>query len=173
MAILAAILYPPETDIDALLAGVARAIAADGARVGGVVQGHDMGGGKGLSLTDLGGGAIRSISQDLGPLSTSCSLDTSAMADVTGLLERQIDAGLDLLVLSRFGKTEIDGGGFRSLFGQAMLAGTPLLTGVRVEHADAWATFHGGLGVNLPPDEGRALAWAKEAALMMGARQPD
>lgn len=163
MAKIAAILYPPGTDIDALLASLARATAAAGARVGGVVQGHDVGGRKGLSLTDLGGGAIRSISQDLGPLSTSCSLDTSAMADVAGHLERQIDAGLDLLILSRFGKTEIEGGGFRSVFGRALLAGTPLITGVRDEHAAAWATFHGGLGVNLPPDEGQALAWAKSA----------
>ncbi len=163
MAILAAILYPPETDIDALLAGVARAMAASGARVGGVVQAHDMDDRKGLALVDVGGGAIRSISQDLGPLSTSCKLDTSAMADIAGHLERQIDAGLDLLVLSRFGKTEIDGGGFRSLFGQAMLAGTPLLTGVRLEHAAAWAAFHGGLGLDLPPDEASALGWARAA----------
>ena len=136
MAILAAILYPPGTEIDGLLVEVARKIAEAGGRVGGVVQGRGADG-KGLALTDLGSGAIRSISQNLGPLSTSCKLDTSVMADVTGHLERQIDAGLDLMILSRFGSREIEGGGFRSLFGRAMLAGIPLLTGVRVEHAAA------------------------------------
>lgn len=167
MAKIAAILYPPGTDIDALLARVARAVAATGARVGGVVQAHDVAGCNGLALIDLASGAIRSISQNLGPLSTSCKLDTSVMADITGALERQIDAGLDLLVLSRFGSREIEGGGFRSLFGRAMLAETPLITGVRVEHAAAWATFHGGLGIDLPPDESRALAWAKDAVLVV------
>lgn len=172
MANLAAILYPPETDIDGLLAGVGRSIAATGARVGGVVQAANVPGCNGLALIDLGGGPIRSISQNLGPLSTSCKLDTSVLADITGHLERQIDAGLDLLILSRFGSREIEGGGFRSLFGRAMLAGIPLLTGVRVEHAAAWATFHGGLGIDLPPDAAGALAWAKatvaEASLPTG-----
>ncbi len=160
MAILAAILYPPETDIDGLLASIARKVAAAGGKVGGVVQGKAEGG-RGLALTDLASGAVRPISQNLGPLSTSCKLDTSVMADITGDIERQIDAGLDLVILSRFGIRELEGGGFRSLFGRAMLAETPLLAGVRVEHAAAWAAFHGGLGVDLPPDEAQVFAWAE------------
>ncbi|MBS1165733.1 MAG: hypothetical protein H6R00_1758 [Proteobacteria bacterium] len=171
MAKIAAILYPPGTDIDALLAGVARGISSTGAHVGGAVQARDVAGKNGLALIDLASGAVRSISQNLGPLSTSCKLDTSIMADIAGALERQIDAGLDLLVLSRFGIREIEGGGFRSLFGRAMLAETPLLTGVRVEHAEAWAAFHGGLGIDLPPDESQVLAWAKDAVLQ--APQPN
>ena len=90
MAILAAILYPPGTEIDGLLVEVARKIAEAGGRVGGVVQGRGADG-KGLALTDLGSGAVRPISQNLGPLSTSCKLDTSAMAEIAGDLERQID----------------------------------------------------------------------------------
>lgn len=165
MAKIAAIIYPSGTDIDGLLAGVARGLIAAGATVGGVIQGHDLGGCSGLSLTDIRSGAARPISQNLGPLSTSCKLDTSVMADITADLERQIDAGLDFLILSRFGSREIEGDGFRSLFGRAMLASIPLLTGVRDEHAAAWAAFHGGLGVDLPADENHALAWAKGAAL--------
>jgi hypothetical protein len=165
MAKIAAIIYPSGTDIDGLLASVARGVIAAGARVGGVVQTRDVQGCKGMAVVDLGGGRVTSIAQNLGPLSTACKLDTAAMADITADLERQIDAGLDLLILSRFGKTEIEGNGFRSLFGRAMLAETPLLTGVRDEHATAWAAFHGGLGIDLPPDESHALAWAKSAAL--------
>lgn len=161
MTKIAGILYPPGTDIDALLVHVARSLAATGARVGGVVQVRDPD--KGLALLDLASSAIRPITQNLGPLSTSCKLDTSIMADITGGLERQIDAGLDLLILSRFGSREIEGGGFRSLFGRAMLAETPLLAGVRFEHTAAWAAFHGGLGIDLPPDEAQVLAWAKNA----------
>ncbi|SCM71387.1 conserved hypothetical protein [uncultured Pleomorphomonas sp.] len=163
MARLAAILYPPGTDIDALLGSVARSLAAAGARVGGVVQARDAEGCQGMAVVDLRGGRARSIAQNLGPLSTSCKLDTAAMADIAGDLERQIDAGLDLLILSRFGKTEIEGNGFRSLFGRALLSGTPLLTGVRNENADAWAAFHDGLGTDLPPDAAQVLAWARGA----------
>ncbi len=165
MTTVAGILYPPETDIDGLLASVARGVAAAGARVGGVTQKRDATDRKGFALADIASGVVKPISQNLGPLSTACKLDTSIMAEITADLERQIDAGLDLLILSRFGGREIEGSGFRSLFGRAMLAGIPLLTGVRNEHATAWAVFHGGLGVDLPPDESRALAWAKGVAL--------
>lgn len=165
MAKIGAIICPPGTDIDALLSAVARRLSADPVRIGGVVQLRDASGVKGMSVADLATGRVISIAQNLGPLSTACKLDTSAMAEITADLERQIDAGLDLLIISRFGKTEIEGNGFRSLFGRAMLAGIPLLTGVRDEHAAAWASFHGGMGIDLPPDENRALAWAKGAAL--------
>lgn len=161
MAKIGGILYPPGTDIDGLLADVARTLAVTGARIGGVVQVRDPE--KGLALLDLASGTLRAITQNLGPLSTSCKLDTSIMADVTGDLERQIDAGLDLVILSRFGIREIEGGGFRSLFGRALLAETPLLAGVRVEHATAWTAFHGGLGTDLPPDNAAVLAWAEDA----------
>lgn len=166
MTKIAGILYPPETNIDGLFATVARELAARGARVGGVMQLRDPD--KGLSVLDLGRGTVRAITQNLGPLSTSCKLDTSIMADIAGDLERQIDAGLDLLILSRFGIREIEGGGFRSLFGRAMLADTPLLVGVRVEHAAAWAAFHGGLAVDLPPDEAEVLAWAEATPAKAG-----
>lgn len=159
MPSLAAILYPPETDVDALLAGAARAAAAAGARVGGVVQTRDAEGCQGMALVDLDGGGARSIAQNLGPLSISCKLDTSVMADIAADLERQLDAGLDLLVVSRFGKAEIEGGGLRSLFGRAMLAGTPLLTAVRQQNAEAWDAFHGGLGISLPPETAAVAAW--------------
>lgn len=165
MAKIAAIIYPPETDVDALLADIAREVRTTGVRVGGVTQKRDTSDRKGFALVDIASGVIKSISQNLGPLSTSCKLDTSIMAEITADLERQVDAGLDLLILSRFGSREIEGGGFRSLFGRAMLAGIPLLTGVRDEHAAAWASFHGGIGIDLPPDENRALAWAKGAVI--------
>ena len=69
------------------------------------------------------------------------------------------------VIVSRFGIRELEGGGFRSLFGRAMLSGTPLLTAVRFEYAGAWAAFHGGLGVDLPPNETQILAWAKAVVL--------
>ena len=163
MAKIAGILYPPGTDVDALLVDLARAVVATGARVGGAVQLRDPV--QGMALLDLASGTITAISQNLGPLSTSCKLDTSAMADIACGLERQIGAGLDLLILSRFGIREIEGGGFRSLFGQAMLAETALLAGVRMEHAAEWMAFHGGLGIDLPPDKSRVLAWTRTAAM--------
>lgn len=161
---LAAILYPPDSDVDVLLRALAERLAAAGFRVGGVVQsGVDGAGCRDMALVDLSSGKRSSIAQKLGPLSTSCKLDTAVMADVAGRLERQIDAGLDLMILNRFGKVEIDGGGFRSTVERAMLRSVPLLTAVRLQNAEAWAAFHGGLGTTLPATAAALDAWAAGA----------
>lgn len=160
----AAVLYPPESDVDDLLWSLARRLAATGARIGGVVQSAiDGTGRRDMALVELRSGERRSIAQKLGPLSTSCKLDTAVIAEVAARLERQIDAGLDLMILNRFGKVEIDGGGFRSTLERAMLRSVPLLTAVRLQNADAWAAFHGGLGTTLTADAAALDAWAAAA----------
>lgn len=159
---MAAIIYPPAHAIDGLLRTVADRLAAGGWHIGGVIQSRQTDDGcAGMLLEDIRSGTRRSIAQNLGTLSTSCKLDSSAMADIAGALERQIDAGLDLLIINRFGKLEFDGGGLRSAVERAILAGTPVLTSVRDINSEAWAGFHGGLGASLPPDAAAAIAWAE------------
>lgn len=158
----AAIIYPPAHAIDALLRTVADRLAAAGWRVGGVIQSRQTDDGcAGMLLEDIKNGTKRSIAQNLGRLSTSCKLDSSVMADIAGELERQIDDGLDLLIINRFGKLEFDGGGLRSVIERAIIAETPVLTGVRDINSEAWASYHGGLGMSLPPDEAAIIAWAE------------
>lgn len=158
----AAIIYPPAHAIDDLLRTVARRLAASGWRIGGVIQSRQTDDGcAGMLLEDIQSGTRRSIAQNLGTLSTSCKLDSAAMADIAAELERQIDAGLDLLIINRFGKLEFDGGGLRSAIERAIIADTPVLTGVRDINSEAWAGFHGGLGASLPPDAAAAIAWAE------------
>lgn len=160
--LMAAIVYPPSFDIDGLLLSIAKRLAAAGWQVGGVVQSRTaMDGCAGMLLEDIRTGARRSIAQDLGRLSTSCKLDTAAMAEIAGNLERQVDAGLDLLIVNRFGKLEFDGGGLRSVVARAAIAGLPVLTAVRDINDAAWVAFHGGLGRALPPDEDAVCAWAE------------
>jgi nucleoside-triphosphatase THEP1 len=166
----AAIIYPPAHAIDGLLRTLADRLAARGWRIGGVIQTRQADDGcAGMLLEDIKSGTKRSIAQNLGKLSTSCKLDSSVMADIAGDLERQIDAGLDLLVINRFGKLEFDGGGLRSVIERAIIAGTPVLTGVRDINSEAWAGFHGGLGASLPPDAAAAIAWAE--SLLEQSRQ--
>lgn len=160
----AAIIYPPSHAIDDLLRALSHHLAAGGWRVGGVIQIRQTDDGcAGMLLQDIRSGTRRSIAQNLGTLSTSCKLDSAAMADIAGELERQIDAGLDLLIINRFGKLEFDGGGLRSAVERAIITGTPILTSVRDVNREAWDGFHGGLGASLPPDANAATAWAESA----------
>lgn len=164
MLTIAAIIYPTSFDIDRLLLAAAGRIAGRGWRVGGVIQWRQTTDGcAGMLLEDIRTGSRRSIAQNLGPLSASCKLDTAAMADIAGDLECQIDAGLDLLIINRFGKLEFEGGGLRSVVERAVIADLPLLTAVRDVNGAAWAAFHGSLGHTLPPDEDAIGAWAETA----------
>jgi hypothetical protein len=68
------------SQIQALLANFAARVALKGHDVAGVVElaaAKPNGGCRTFSLRDLSTGAIISISQDLGPGSTACNLDTS------------------------------------------------------------------------------------------------
>ena len=166
----AAIIYPQAHAIDGLLRSVTDHLAASGWRIGGVIQSRQNDDGcASMLLEDIKSGKKRSISQNLGTLSISCKLDSSVMADFAGELERQIDAGLDLMIINRFGKLELDGGGLRSVIERAIIAETPVLTGVRDINSEAWSRFHGGLGVSLPPDEAAIIAWAE--SLLAQSRQ--
>jgi hypothetical protein len=70
-----------------------------------------------------------------------------------------IAAGCDLVVLSKFGRLEADGGGLRDAFAAALEAGVPVLTSVSPVYTDKWQAFATPLFTVLPPDADRVDAW--------------
>lgn len=161
---LAAIIATGETPTGALLETVARTLAGEGIVVGGVLQAPQIaieGRAAPIVFVDVESGARTEVSQNLGPLSHACRLDLDAVARVTAALESRIEAGLDLMVINRFGKAEIEGRGLRAAFERAFLAGIPILTVVQPEQRAGWKDFHGGLADDLPADAGPVLAWCR------------
>src|SRR5580658_5930058 len=57
-------------------------------------------------LRGIGTGERFPIFQDLGPGSTACHLDVSAMLAATEAVRRDIATGCDLVMLNKFGKVE-------------------------------------------------------------------
>ncbi|UDL92708.1 DUF2478 domain-containing protein [Mesorhizobium sp. PAMC28654] len=57
----------------------------------------------------------------------------------------QTDALPDLLVLCKFGKTEVEGGGFRSLIASALELSVPVLIGVPLINLLPFREFSAGL----------------------------
>ena len=103
-----------------------------------------------------------------------CRLDARGLSEIGALLDRTLDQHIELLLLNRFGTAEAEGGGLRSVFVRAIEAGIPILTAVRPPYLEAWAEFHGGLAVDLPPDLDRVLAWCSDAVReLRAARQAD
>jgi hypothetical protein len=147
--------------IQALLREFANRVAAS-ARVAGVIE--DDGGAEGEAcgagqLRSLGDGALFPIFQDLGPEAVACRLDASGVIAACEQVRRDIEAGCDLVVLSKFGKIEVERSGLMDAFAAAIEARVPILTSVSPKFAEAWARFADPLFEVLPPDAARIEAW--------------
>ena len=123
------------------------------ARVAGVLaEGH------GLADRACSAGYLRSIAtgarfaifQDLGAGSQECHLEGGGALGAAEAVRRDIAAGCDLVLLSKFGKLEASGQGLRGAFAAAIEAHVPLLTSVSRPFEAAWNEFAEPLSEFLP-----------------------
>lgn len=113
------------------------------------------------------------IFQDRGPGAKGCQLWGAGALSASEAVQRDIAAGCDLVVLSKFGALERKGGGLRDAFTAAIEAGVPVLTSVSPAYMEAWETFAPSLSVVMPLDAERIEAWwrsARPAAGLPGSR---
>jgi Protein of unknown function (DUF2478) len=82
------------------------------------------------AVRDVSDGAIFSIGQDLGPGSAACNLDPAGLAQACHAVECAIARGVDLVILSKFGKLEAQRRGLTDAFRAAFAARLPILTSV-------------------------------------------
>ncbi|MDB5595092.1 MAG: hypothetical protein JWM36_2053, partial [Hyphomicrobiales bacterium] len=100
--------------------------------------------------------------EDRGAGARGCRLDESALAQATANVEESLELRPDLLVLSKFGKVECDGGGFRVLIANAIVRGVPVVIGVPRRNLDAWRTFAGEFAVELRENACEVERWLDE-----------
>lgn len=89
-------------------------------------------------LRNIATGERFSIFHDLGPGSTECHLDGTGALTAAESVRRDIAAGCDLVLLSKFGKLEADGKGLFPAFSTAVDSGIPLLTSLSPAFEEAW-----------------------------------
>ncbi|MEM8627494.1 MAG: DUF2478 domain-containing protein, partial [Pseudomonadota bacterium] len=169
---LAAFLPPSGSDADVLLTAAAALARQHGLHVGGVIQvavTPGKGCESGLLLEDLATGVQREIWQYRGPGARGCRLDQSALAESVVQVEQAVAAGVDLLIVNRFGASESLGKGMVPALVAALDAGVPVLTCVRAPYVDAWAAFHGGMATQLAPTTAEISHWV--AGLAQSAAQ--
>ncbi|KAA5605667.1 DUF2478 domain-containing protein [Roseospira marina] len=149
--------------VEAIPIAFAEALKARGVRVGGLAQRtqrHPETGRKvGMTLLDLATGRPHDIMQALGRDSTACSLDTQGLAGAAPVLRAALDAGVDLLVASKFSHLEAEGGGLAHDMLAAMAEGVPVLTLVPEAHAVDWLRFTHPVGRLLPPSLDACWRW--------------
>lgn len=130
------------------------------ARVVGVVEDYSRGSArKDADLRSLADAHSRPIFQDLGERSTACSVDADSVAMACEAVRRDIAAGCDLVVLSKFAKLEAGRCGLSDAFVAALDAQAPILTSVAPKFDAQWAAFAAPLFVILPPQLAAIRAW--------------
>lgn len=131
------------------------------ARVGGLYQQtvRVQGAPNRMSLVDVATGETVSISQPLGSGSSACCLDPTGLAEGAARLRQVREAGVDLLIVSKFGRAEAEGHGLGEELFAAACEGTPVLVLVSARYLDLWHKASGGLGETLRATPEAMLAW--------------
>ncbi len=154
-----------EVNVDLVLAETAATLKRDKANVAGFIQREQDTGNSAccsdMYLEDIGSGARFRITQSLGAGSTGCRLDPNGLIEAVSHMSQQINSDVDLLILNRFGKGEIEGGGFRTVIEAAFTLGVPTLIAVREAHLDAWREFAGDDFATLPANKNDILTWCR------------
>lgn len=161
---IAAIRFSGGDPVDGVLEQVVKELRHSGCRLGGFLQreiADDDGCCSITYLENLADGSMVRISQPLGSGSRGCRLNPHALAELAGTVLRDMEQGVDLLVLNRFGKGESDGHGFRQVIEKAFLDGVPVLTAVRDTYAEAWNDFGAEFAVGLGLDTDQVVGWCR------------
>ena len=148
-----ALLYETTAGPHAVLTAVVARLRAQGVTVGGLLQrmGERLPGGKhSFWLDDIATGQAIRLDEPRGPSARSCTLDTDALAQGAYLLRRATEAGLDVIIVSRFGSLEAEGNGLRSEIADAICSG--------IGRADPGSGCAAAGSGGLPGGEGDAVA---------------
>lgn len=165
---LAGVVFEQPFKIDALLIEAVRAFQTEGLSVAGVTQSYsDTPGcsGSQVRLQSIDGSLDMAIMEPRGHESRGCRLDYHAMADANSWIENALNQNADLFVLNRFGRSESEGNGLRSILQRCAEDQRPTLVAVRQDYLVSWNEFHGGLGDVLPARLDAIIDWYRRLPL--------
>lgn len=158
----AAVVYASESYPGAFFEALVDRCRASGLSVAGVLQHlvlEDCGQRCDVLLEDLTSGHRTALFEDRGAGASGCRLDQAALAEATARVEGALEQAPDILVLSKFGKVECEGGGLRDLIAGAIDRRIPVVIGVPRHSLDAWRDFAGELAVELSVDASEVDRW--------------
>ncbi|TPJ54845.1 DUF2478 domain-containing protein [Mesorhizobium sp. B2-6-4] len=143
-----AIVYSNGSQFEAFLQEFTSAMAEQGVQLAGLIQRSEPKPGRlkcDMYLRDLATGELHGISDDRGPQARGCVLNADRLLRACTAAEAELSNQTDLLVLCKFGKTEVEGGGFRALIARALEFSVPVLIGVPLINLSPFREFSAGL----------------------------
>lgn len=144
-----------------VLAALANGLTDSGLRLIGAVELAALPGDHApMDIRLLPSQVVRRISQDLGPGSDGCRLNAGALELATAHVQRDFETmGADLMLLSKFGKQEVEGRGFRQLIAEALAADVPVLVTVGEDCYAGFTEFAEGMAEPVACTLQAARAW--------------
>lgn len=112
-------------------------------------------------VTPRASGVSIRLDRPRGPGAVACILDPDVLAQAACLLERAAASQPDLIIVSRFGNAEADGGGMRSAIAEAICCGVPVLIPVRFSLLNDLEGFLGAPAALVLPSPLAIVNWAE------------
>jgi len=159
-------------ELQRTLSVFARELQRQGFRVAGLIEESACGAGacKSFRVKDIASGTTISISQNLGAGSQACNVDAGGLALACGRVEAAIHRGVDVVVLSKFGKLEASRSGLCDAFRAAILADIPVVTAVSRPVCRDWDCFAGELSEYVEADIGALASWWRAQSIAASAQ---
>jgi nucleoside-triphosphatase THEP1 len=151
-----AIVYGGGARIAPTLDRIATHLAAEGCRLAGLVQRDIERVGRSrcdMILEDLATGETVAISQDRGEGARGCRLDVDALLNAVVRTRSALETEPDIVIVNKFGKTEYEGGGCRSLITESVEYNVPVLVAVPWANLESWRRFAGDLATEFSLDD--------------------
>jgi Protein of unknown function (DUF2478) len=112
-----------------------------------------------VRLQNVRSGETYPLFQNLGPMAAACHLQGAGIVAACVDICAEIEAGCDLLILSKFGKLEALRSGLVDAFMAAVGEGIPIITAVSPVYAKAWEEFAASLGVIVTAEDDALDTW--------------
>jgi hypothetical protein len=160
-----ALLYDDAIAVDAVLTTAVAAIRARGVVVGGLLQrfGERLSNGKhSMWLDDIATGQRIRLDQPRGSGAKACTLDLDALAQASCMLRYTIESAPALIIVNRFGRAEVEGGGMRAEIAEAICSGAAVLIAVRSSRLDQLRDFLGDSPSHVMPSPRAIADWAEQ-----------
>jgi hypothetical protein len=122
-----------------------------------------------MDVLVLPDGPVIRISQSLGAGARGCRLDPEALEQAVAAAEARLAAGVDLVIVNKFGKHEAEGRGFRTLIAEAVALDVPVLVGVNRLNAARLEEFVGVAVPRIDPSPEALAAWLGQGSVVSGA----
>lgn len=163
---LTALVYDDGRSFARLSRRLAAVLKASGMAPAGFVQHDEERPGRSrcdMVLENLQTGERVPISEDRGAEARGCRLDPNALVAAVEDVRATLGSQAGVLVLSKFGKSEAEGSGYRPLIAQALELGVPIILGVPRRNIENWRHFAEDLAREV---EAEVLASATDGGLL-------